>query len=84
MVEGVGEGERGGMGVCVREKVGDGRECESVRESRGGRESRRWERESREGESERERDSRQWEREWEGERGGMVLCKGDRLGDGRE
>lgn len=38
MVEGVGEGERGGMEVCVREKVGDGRECESVRESRGGRE----------------------------------------------
>ena len=41
--------EWGDKSVCVyeRERVGDGRECESVRESRGWqRESTRWERQS--------------------------------------
>ncbi len=53
MAKEVGERERGRMGVCVREKVWDGRECESVREQGWKRESdsRGWERE-------RERDNR--------------------------
>ena len=48
------------------------------------RESRQWQRDGRERKRVRERDSRQWEREWEGERGGMEVCKRDRLGYGRE
>ncbi len=43
--------------MYVRERVGDGRECESVRESRG------WQRESMGWETESE--SRGWERERE-------------------
>ena len=30
--------ERGGMGVCKRDKLGDGRECERVGDGRGERE----------------------------------------------
>ena len=84
---GEGERERGGMGVYVRGGVGHGRECESVRKSRGGRESVRVgdgrERVERERESEREivgngRGSGR------GRERGMGMRVRERVGDGRE
>ena len=67
---GHGERDREWECVCKRDRVGDGRECESVREQGMGeeRESRGWERES-----------RRWKRElvWDG-------GEKERIGDGRD
>ena len=72
---GEGEGESGGIRVCVSIKEREYGMGESVRVGGGRERVRRWGRES-----------RWWEREWERERegGNENVCKRDRVGDGRE